>query len=158
MKQQKIKIRPLSEGIGLGSLRSPGTNGRGGATVFADDPIVMFDPKIDTSVMRQAHAAYAPSSVAAELRARPSMRFFVALRRFAAGLGTDVFVGTFSVMVLAWSGILAWEAGSSGKMNPSDAFLTLEEFIGQMTWPMGLLAIVATAAGCRVFRMIFSRW
>ena len=109
MKQQKIKIRPLSEGIGLGSLRSPGTNGRGGATVFADDPIVMFDPKIDTSVMRQAHAAYAPKSVAAELRSRPSVRFSVAVQRFAAGAGTDIFMGTLSALVLSWSGILAWE-------------------------------------------------
>ncbi len=158
MQQQKFKIRPLSEGIGLGSLKSPQSDARGRADYFSPEQIMTTDPKIDTSVMRQAHAAYAPKSVAAELRSRPSVRFSVAVQRFAAGAGTDIFMGTLSALVLSWSGILAWEAGSSGKINPADAFLTLREFMGQMTLPMGLLAILATAAASRVFKTIFSRW
>jgi hypothetical protein len=36
--------------------------------------------------------------------------------------------------------------------------MALREFMGQMTLPMGLLAILATAAASRVFKTIFSRW
>jgi hypothetical protein len=107
--------------------------------------------------MRQAHAAYAPNSVASELRSRSSARIFVAFRRFVADAGADLFVGCFSVLVLAWSGILAWEAGSMGKVSPLDAFVTIQDFLTHMTISMWVLALLMMTALSRVFRMIFLR-
>jgi hypothetical protein len=157
MKQHKIKIRPLSEGIGLGSLKSPMGRVIGGSAALTSDDGLVASPKIDSVVMRQAHAAYAPKSVGAELRSRPSVRWAVAFRRFVADAGADLFVGVISALVFVWSGILAWEAGSVGRVSPFDAFMTIQDFLTHMTVPMWILVLLFTAALSRAFRVIFLR-
>jgi hypothetical protein len=157
MKQHKIKIRPLSEGIGLGSLRSPGGRHNDAAASFAPDKGFSGGPKIDSLVMRQAHAAYAPGSVGAELRARGSTMMIVGFRRFIVNMGTDLFVGLFSALVLTWSGLVAWEAGSVGTLQPVNTLIVMQDFMASMTWQMWLLAFVAVTAMTRSFKMIFLR-
>ncbi len=144
MTQRDLRIRPLSEGIGLGALKTPNPK------VHVTD--------IDTSVMRQAHAAYAPYSVEAEIRKRTISNWYVKAVRFIASTGTDVFIGIFSVFVIAWVSTLAWSAGETGSfdvvgsLNAVIAFLTAQ--------PMTvLMAGVGLLAGClRLTRYVVERF
>ena len=117
--QGVLQIRPLSEGIGLGELKSATVSS---ATVSRRQPrqtsVNVSD--VERAVTRQAQAAYAPNSVATEIRNRTSTRWFVKGSRFIAGWGADILVGVLSAVVLTWAGLLAWNAGASGELSPLD--------------------------------------
>lgn len=133
MKQRDIHMKPLSEGIGLGSLK----------TVTGH----LKKTDIDSSVMRQAHAAYAPGSVGSEIRRRPINRGRNSIIRFLSGVGTDLFVSTISFAILTLVGICAWQAGETGKLDVIAALKTIQQFlanisIAQMSVGMLILAVV----------------
>ena len=158
MPHRELRIRPLSEGIGLGSLKatskqtnqnSAPQNSVSGATASNHD--------IDTSIMRQAHAAYAPHSVGSEIRRQRVTKWSVAIIRFMADTGTDIFVGTLTAMILAWSGVLAWNAGSGGSIDPMGALFTVLEFVGRASLPHAVVALLVLSFSWRLVRIIFSR-
>ena len=153
MAQRELRFRPLSEGIGLGNLKSAAHKKQ--PKIAEKPPVAAVD--IDTSVMRQAHAAYAPHSVGSQLRARSETRLFVAFARFMAGFGTDIFVGCFTALILAWAGVLAWNAGAGGSLSGSNAFFTVLDFIGSVTVSQALIGLLVIATGWRIFRIVLFR-
>ena len=153
MAQSELRFRPLSEGIGLGILKS--AHHKKHKNLEEKPPVSAVD--IDTSVMRQAHAAYAPHSVGSQLRARVETRFLVAFARFMAGLGTDIFVGCFTVLILAWAGVLAWNAGAGGAFRGSDAFFVVLDFIGAVTLSQAIIGLFAASLGWRFVRTLLFR-
>jgi hypothetical protein len=136
----EIRIRPLSEGIGLGNLRSVTPR-----TKLTNES--SFEKSVMTrqnvSVARQAQVAYAPHSVATQLRHRQSTQWYVGFWRFVAGVGTDIFVGSTTAFILAWAGVLAWNAGSSGQFNPLAALINITDLLEKFSASrVGLFALL----------------
>ena len=149
-KQRSIQIRPLSEGIGLGTLHSTKTQSPHGAGTPIDRSARSSQ---NPQMAREAHAAYAPHSVAAQIRSRQSHRWYVTLSRFCVGLGLDMFVGIFSALILAWSGVIAWTAGSTGEFNPLAALMTVTDVLEAMSLAKLCVAVVAIAIVLRCWRI-----
>jgi hypothetical protein len=156
--QRELHIRPLSEGIGLGSLKS-----------VPPKPVEQFVPRVDIDAelpkvpdmesifISQAHAAYAPQSVASEIRNRPTSKALVYSSRFLLGFGTDLLVGCLSVLILSWTGIIAWNAGSSNGVNPLDAWMTLINFLKQLNAKQFAVMIVIISMCWRLLRLGVSK-
>jgi hypothetical protein len=137
--EPQVRIRPLSEGIGLGNLRSVTPQVRPSNESSASN---FSATRQDVSVARQAQVAYAPHSVATQLRHRQTTRWYVGFWRFFAGVGADIFVGSTSVFILAWAGVLAWNAGSSGEFNPLSALITITDVLERFSaLRVGLFAV-----------------
>ena len=139
--RRQIKIRPLSEGLGLGVLRSPEAAAR--------------PADLDASIMRQAHAAYAPHSVGSEMRSRARYKLYVRFSRFLAGAGLDLAVGVLSIVILAWAGVIAWNAGATGIFSPVAAFGDVTGFLSQMPPMTVAILIECVALAARVLRKFF---
>jgi hypothetical protein len=139
--RRQIKIRPLSEGLGLGVLRSPEATAR--------------PADLDSSIMRQAHAAYAPHSVGTEMRNRVGYKAYVWMARFAAGAGLDLAVGVVSIVILAWAGVIAWNAGATGVLSPAAALGEVMGFLARMTPKTVTLVVLCVALMVRVVRKFF---
>jgi hypothetical protein len=144
MKQSDLRIRPLSEGIGLGSLKTP-----------SHKPNI---PEIDTSVMRQAHAAYAPNSVARDIRRRPLGKAKNSILRFLAGAGSDIFVGGITFFLLLLVGVLAWNTGESGTLDVVLAFSTISGILAKWKLSQSVAAVVGVALLWRLVRIVFSKF
>jgi hypothetical protein len=161
MTQRELRFRPLSEGIGLGSLKStPFKKQQKYEMKLPENPqqdLPVNQPEIDTSMMRQAHAAYAPHSVGSQIRARAETRFIVSFMRFMTGFGTDIFVGCFTALVLAWAGVLAWNAGAGGALSGNDAFFSVLNFIGSVTLSQALIGLLVSALCWRLVRILVFR-
>ncbi len=161
MTQRELRFRPLSEGIGLGSLKSATyRRHQKPEPKLPEKPeqeIPVSQAEIDTSMMRQAHAAYAPHSVGSQMRARPETRFLVACARFMAGLGTDIFVGCFTALILGWAGVLAWNAGAGGALSGSNAFFTVLDFIGGVTLFHAMIGLFVISLCWRLIRILLFR-
>jgi hypothetical protein len=138
----EIKIRPLSEGIGLGRIQSVMNKNKLPTEEYTNKSAAVVP---SSSVTRHAQAAYAPHSVATQLRSRPSTRLYVYFWRFLAGIGTDMFVGSITVFVLAWAGILAWSAGSTGEFNPLAALITVTDMLEKFSAKKVALAVLGLA-------------
>lgn len=138
----QITIRPISEGLGLGTLRAKTHQVRTAASsvqgVDASAPQMV-------DIKRNAHLAYAPHSVATQVRQRKTTRFYVSFWRFFAGVGADIFVGSISIFVLSWAGVLAWNAGSTGEFNPLDALLVITDVLEKFSALRVSLAVVLLA-------------
>lgn len=143
MTQRDLRIRPLSEGIGLGALRTPSPNSK--------------VTEIDTPTMRQAHAAYAPNSVATEIRRRPANIARNSTIRFVVGIGTDILVGAITALMLAWVGAIAWSAGASGKFDVIGAFWTVADFVTMATRTQTIIALVCITVFWRIARVFLGR-
>lgn len=194
MDQRELNIRPLSEGIGLGSLKTtqPQTrlqhsqsssladssrDLRSLSTTHATQTQVSarvpnsehsfpsqkssndFEdlPSFDPSMMRQAHAAYAPYSVATEIRQSPKFKWHVMATRFLVGACTDLFVAVFSIFVISWAATIAWNAGESGAFDVSEAFFTVLAIVGSATPIQALIAVLLLLFCWRVGKNIFSK-
>ncbi len=144
MTQRDLRIRPLSEGIGLGSLKS------------STPKIHVTD--IDTSVMRQAHAAYAPFSVEAEIRKRAVTNWSVKSIRFLASSGVDIFVGVISAFIIAWISALAWSAGETGSFDVLGALNSVTGFLTAQSIPMLVMGTLVTGFIFRFFRYLIERF
>jgi len=148
--KRELRIRPLSEGIGLGTVRS----------VSHKVPKVVEHQSADQQrrhepvVLRQAHAAYQPQSVAAEMRRRSSSQWYVLMSRFVAGVGADLFVGSFSIFVLSWAGILAWNAGSTGVFNPLESLIAFTDILEKLSLVKVAIGTVTAAIVWRAFRVL----
>ncbi len=132
----KMQIKPLSEGVGLGSLIAKNRQSSVASSVSSSrDPMIVLDAlKSDEStILRQAHAAYAPNTVAAEIRMRPTVKYGGAFVRFIWGFGLDVFVATFTTMVVVWAGVLAWSAGATGAFSVVESMSVVREFLFTIT-------------------------
>jgi hypothetical protein len=150
--KRELKIRPLSEGIGLGDLKSTNhqvhQNFGGSTDQFSRQHI---------SAVRHAQAAYQPHSVETQIRNRASTVWFVRLSRFLAGVGLDIFVGSFTLLVFAWAGILAWNLGSNGDLNPLVSLLTITDTLERWSVMKLIVALVTAAIFWRVSRLVFMR-
>lgn len=136
----EIRIRPLSDGIGLGNLRSVTPHTRSANESAKTKSVIN---RQDGSVARQAQVAYAPHSVATQLRHRQSTRWYVGFWRFFAGVGADIFVGSTSAFILAWAGVLAWNAGSSGQFNALSALITITDVLERFSaLRVGVVAVL----------------
>lgn len=144
MTQRDIRIRPLSEGIGLGALKSP-------------TPRVQITD-IDTSVMRQAHAAYAPNSVEAEIRQRLANRWYAKSMRFLSETGLDVFVGVISAFMVAWISVLAWSAGETGGFDVLGSLVVVTNFLTAQPLLLGVAEVVLIALLIRFVRYLAERF
>lgn len=156
--QRELQIRPLSEGIGLGCLKS-----------ISPKPVDQFIPQVELDrdlpkvpefesiYMHQAHAAYAPQSVAAEIRERSTSKLRFQLGRFFAGAGTDIFVGCLTAFILAWAGIIAWNAGSSNGVNPLEAWVTLVRFLTHLNFKQMVLGLLVLSLSWRLIRVGISK-
>lgn len=151
-KQRSIQIRPLSEGIGLGTLHS--TKTQSPSSILAQRETSSNIPPQNSFVAKNAHAAYAPHSVATQIRSRQSSRWYVTLSRFCVGLGLDIFVGSFSVFILAWCGVLAWSSGSTGDFNPLSALITVTDALEAMSLTKVCIAVIAVAFVLRAWRIL----
>ena len=149
----QIRIRPLSEGIGLGSLRNVAPRAK--STSQAALPTQQSSSgSQDLPVFRQAQVAYAPHSVGTRLRQRQSTRWYVGFWRFFAGVGADVFVGSLSAFVLAWAGVLAWNAGSSGEFNPLAALITITDVLEKFSALRVGVAVISIAVVWRSAKIL----
>lgn len=150
--KREIKIRPLSDGIGLGNLRSPGAQAHQsfGASTAQNSSRDFLDA-------RRAHAAYHANSVATQIRKRKSTVWFVQFWRFVAGLGLDLFVGSFTLLVFAWSGILAWNLGSRGELHPVVSLLAITDTLEKLSFMKLLVAFATAAIFWRATRLAFLR-
>lgn len=144
MTQRDIRIRPLSEGIGLGALKTPVPK------IHATD--------IDTSVMRQAHAAYAPNSVEAEIRRRTVTNWYVKSVRFFSGAGVDIFVGAFSALIVAWISVVAWSAGETGSIDVVGSLSVVTSFLAAQSAPILMLGVIAVSVIFRSIRYLLERF
>ena len=148
MTQFKLQIKPLSEGVGLGSLVAAN---RGALSSVAPpkNPLDVQEgfEADEASQRRMAQAAYGPSSVASSIRQQPVVRFTTSFIRFCSGFGLDLFVVTFTAMVLTWSGVLAWNAGASGSLNIAEAVAVVRNVLLAVT-PVFLLAVAIILTLC----------
>jgi hypothetical protein len=174
---RQIKIKPLSEGIGLGTLKNQEVTRIVPEVVKTSVEVIQKAPELNVNIMAQAHAAYASKpfdtvlsskpahldqigvrhkaqavyathSVASEIRSRPTTKAYVASYRFIVGVGMDFFVGLISALLLAWSGIIAWNAGSTGAFTPIEAF---DELIGYLQLiPVFASVAIVSCAGLMV--------
>lgn len=150
MTQGKWQIRPLSTGMGLGSLTTvahdrasdrSATNSAANFSAAADGPVSpqnsppFLEPfkAEDFSTRRQAQSAYAPYSVATSIRQQPSVRFGMRFIRFCSGFGLDLIVAIFTAMVVAWAGVLAWNAGAAGTLNIIESASVIKDFLLTVT-------------------------
>jgi hypothetical protein len=148
--KRDLKIRPLSEGIGLGTLKSTTSPSQGS---FAR-PSLKNSPQ-DVVALRRAQAAYQPHSVATQMRSRTSTVWFVRVMRFIAGVGLDLFVGSFTLLVFAWAGILAWNLGAKGELNPFVSLLTITDTLERLSLAKLFVALVTAAIFWRASRLAF---
>lgn len=144
MTQRDFRIRPLSEGIGLGALKTP------------TPKIQIAD--IDTSVMRQAHAAYAPHSVETEIRQRYATNFYVQTVRFLSSTGIDIFVGVISAFMIAWVSVLAWYAGDSGSFDVLGSLNVVLDFLAAQSVVVVILEVILIAAAIKSARYLMERF
>jgi len=159
--QGVLQIRPLSDGIGLGELKAATVSSAtvSSATVSRRQPSQSSGnmSQVERAVTRQAQAAYAPSSVANEIRNRTSTRWFVKGSRFIAGWGVDIFVGVLSAVVLTWACLLAWNAGASGEFRPIDSILTMTDAIESASTLQIVFGVLVALVFWRGLRLFFSR-
>lgn len=144
MTQRDIRIRPLSEGIGLGALKTP-------------SPKVQLTD-IDTSVMRQAHAAYAPHSVETEIRQRLVTNWYVQSVRFLTATGLDIFVGVISAFMVAWVSVLAWSAGESGQIDVLNSLNVVVDFLAAQSIAVIVFEVVMIAIAMKIVRRVMDRF
>lgn len=57
------------------------------------------------------------------------MRFI----RFCSGFGLDLIVAIFTAMVVAWAGVLAWNAGAAGTLNIIESASVIKDFLLTVT-------------------------
>lgn len=150
--KRELKIRPLSDGIGLGTLRSTSSSSHQnfGRSSAENDPQ-------DNFAVRRAQLAYQPHSVATQMRSRTSIAWFVRISRFIAGVGLDLFVGSFTLLVFAWAGILAWNLGAKGELNPFLSLLTITDTLERFSLMRLIVALVTAAIFWRACRLVFLR-
>lgn len=127
----EFRIKPLSEGLGLGSLRTPTPRG-----VSQDHPVDRSTqqelPAIDIQTMERAHhAVYRQQSVSAKMKAAPKARVGVWLARALVGWGLDGIVVCLTVFVCAVLGIMSWRFGSGAttSLDPIDALKVMTAFV-----------------------------
>ena len=149
--QAVLQIRPLSDGIGLGELKAATGSRRQPRQTSGNMS------QVERAVTRQAQAAYAPNSVANEIRNRTSTRWFVKGSRFIAGWGADIFVGVLSAVVLTWACLLAWNAGASGEFSPLDSILTMTDAIESASTLQIVFGVLVALVFWRGLRLFFSR-
>lgn len=137
-----ITMRPLSEGLGLGTLRAKTHQVRN--VVSPRYGVDVSTPQM-MDIKKNAHHAYAPHSVATQVRQRKTTRFYVSFWRFFAGVGADIFVGSISIFVLSWAGVLAWTAGSTGEFNPLNALLVITDVLEKFSALRVGLAVILLA-------------
>lgn len=150
--KRELKIRPLSEGIGLGALKSSGAP----AQKSFDRSPSQSSPQ-DVFTARRAQLAYQPNSVAAQMRSRTSTVWFVRITRFIAGVGLDLFVGSFTLIVFAWAGILAWNLGAKGELNPFASLLAITDTLERLSLMKLVVAFVTAGIFWRASRLVFLR-
>ena len=115
-----LKLRPLSEGIGLGTLRSP-TSSRG--QTLDINPHVMH---------HVAKEAYVPHSVGSHKRKQPKTRFAVVFVRAFTGWVLDVLMLLISITLCVMLGVIAWRfgAGEPDGLSPIGAVHVIRQFLG----------------------------
>jgi hypothetical protein len=143
MNKRDIRIRSLSEGIGLGSLKPSA-------------PKVSLT-EVEPAVMRQAHAAYAPHSVETEIRRQPTTKGYVHFVRFMSDTGVDFLVGVVSFFMIAWIAIIAWNVGESGHVDILGALSVLVNFLTMQSWSMLSLMIVMIGLTLRLCRYLLAK-
>jgi hypothetical protein len=157
MTQRKWQIRPLSTGMGIGSLTTAShlrasadadsapnfsaSNFSASSFSAADEgpssqnlpPFLESFKTEDLSIRRQAQSAYAPFSVATSIRQQPSVRFGTRFIRFCSGFGLDLIVAIFTALVVAWAAVLAWNAGAAGTLNILESAAVIKDFLLTVT-------------------------
>ena len=97
-----FRIKPLSEGLGLGSLRTP--TGR---------PQRQELPTIEIQMMERAHQdVYRKHSVSASMRKAPKARAGRMFARAIAGWGLDAVMVCLTLIMCSVLGIMSWRFGS----------------------------------------------
>ena len=150
--RRDLKIKPLSEGIGLGTLKSTSSHHHQNvvrSTIPSTPP--------DSFAVRRAQVAYQQHSVAAQLRSRRSTVWYVGLTRFLAGFGLDLLVGAFTLFVFAWAGILAWNLGAKGELNPFISLLTITDTLERLSSMKLIVGLITAAIFWRASRLAFLR-
>lgn len=162
-----FELKPLSSGLGLGTLRASKPKKQSVSNEFAARreviPAPVSLPKIPNAieinpslesvksqpvsavqrpavVQRQAaKAAYQPHSEAQSLRAKRQTRFFMWFIRACLGWGLDVFVATLTLIVSLVLGTLAWRIGS-GSSDGADPFAAVAHVINMalLVGPVGI--------------------
>ena len=151
-----LQIKPLSEGIGLGELKSATLSSVTGAHRQQRQTALNVS-HVERAVTRQAQAAYAPNSVATQIRNRSTTQWFVKGSRFIAGWGADIFVAVLSAVVLTWASLLAWNAGASGEFSPLDSILTMTDAIESASALQIVFGVLVALVFWRGLRLFFSR-
>jgi hypothetical protein len=103
---------------------------------------------------RQAYAAYAPNSVASELRQSSRGRMAGGMMRFIGGFGLDLFVVAFSFLVISWAGLLAWNAGASGNLKIIESTAMMVGLIHKFSLIGLCLGVVAMALFWRGIKLL----
>lgn len=169
----EFKLKPLSSGLGLGSLKAskskpapvlapvhaPTTNSHAELMVKQVAKPLLNNPlEINPSlsgleeqprphIQRQAaKSAYTPHSVNHQIKARPLAQGLGRLMRSLVGWGLDVFVVAMTLVVCLIAGTLAWRVGS-GVEGGKDPFAAVADLINQAIFigPLGVLAVYVAA-------------
>ena len=130
-----LKLRPLSDGIGLGTLRAPSS--RRGETL-----------DINPQVIRHvAHEAYVPQSVASHKRKQPTVRIAVWIVRTCLGWMLDALMLVTSIAICVMLGVVAWRvgAGEVDGLSPVSAIQVIYQYVGKHSLA-GILFLFAAAA------------
>lgn len=125
-----FRIKPLSEGLGLGSLRTPT------ARAQRQEPMISRSaepelPTIDIQTMERAREVYRQQSVSAKMKKMPRARAGLWLARAVVGWGLDGVMICLTLVMCSVLGVMSWRFGSgaTAHLDPMDALKVVETFI-----------------------------
>lgn len=123
---REFRIYPLSEGFGLGSLKTP-TH-----TKMTRERDVL--PTIEIQQIQPQHIPhdiYRRESTGAKLKKAPKARARLWVAQTLVGWGLDAFMVCMTLMMSAILGTMAWRFGSGAThaMDPIDALKTIAQFV-----------------------------
>lgn len=115
----RFRIKPLSEGLGLGSLRTP-------APRFNKDL-----PPIEIHAQTQAHQVYRQQSVGTSIKKAPKARMIKWFAEALVGWGLDAVMVAVTLGMCSILGIMAWRlgVGTVKVLDPVDAVRLITAFV-----------------------------
>lgn len=119
---REFRIQPLSEGLGLGSLKTPPKRDR-------DELPTIEIQQIQSQQI--PHDIYRRQSTGTKLKQAPKARAGSWLARSLVGWGLDAFMICITLVMCSILGAMAWRFGSGAtqSMDPIDAMKTVAHFV-----------------------------
>lgn len=115
----KFRIKPLSEGLGLGSLRTP-------------TPRMTRElPPMDIPIKVHAQDVYRKQSVGVAMKKAPKARAKIWFAEAVVGWGLDAIMVAVTIVMCSILGTMAWRFGSGTetRMDPVSSIKIISDFI-----------------------------